>query len=87
MKGIFAVVDLKLKWPFKRSQETLVELVRIWQMRLVKCSSNAPEAIIEIPVNAFKKIFGAMPAEGNYPPPKGTGMFIAAITVREVKAE
>lgn len=86
MSGIWVVLELTLKYPWKISQEVLIELVRLWDMRLMRSGSNDPMAVIELPVASFKRIFGVSPVVGDVPVPKGTGSFLTHVKVREVKA-
>jgi hypothetical protein len=81
---IEAEVEMELIHPYHKSQETIIEMVNKWGMRLIKMGTHNEIAIIGIPADKFKKIFGSMPVVGKYSPPQGTTHFISSINVKKI---
>jgi len=83
--GELAVVELKLVRPINKSLEVLYKLVNLWQFNLIKSGTYNEKAIIEIPEDKFKKIFGDKPSTGEWEVPNGTQHFIEKFVVTQIK--
>lgn len=81
---IEAEVEIELVHPYHKSQETIIEMVNKWGMRIIKLGTYDEIAIIGIPVEKFKKIFGSSPVVGKYDVPKGTTQFISSVNVKKI---
>ena len=80
-----AVVTLKLVRPYNQSVEVLYKLVNLWQFNLIQSGTRSNKAIVEIPEDKFKKIFGEEPSTGEWEVPSGTQSFIEKFTVTKIK--
>jgi len=80
-----AVVTLKLVRPYNQSVEVLYKLVSLWKLNLLQSGTRSEKAIIEIPEDKFKKIFGEEPSTGDWEVPSGTQSFIKEFTVTKIK--
>jgi len=81
---IEAEVEIELVHPYHKSQEVVIEMINKWGMRLIKLGTYDEIAIIGIPTDKFKKIFGSMPAVGKYSVPQGTTHFISRVNVKKI---
>ena len=79
-----AITELELVHPYSKSQETVIEMVNKWGMRLIKLSTFKDTVTIGIPVDKFKTIFGEAPSVGNYKAPGGTTNFILSVKVKKI---
>ena len=80
-----AVVTLKLVRPYNQSVEVLYKLVSLWKLNLLQSGTRSEKAIIEIPEDKFKKIFGEEPSTGEWEVPSGTQSFIKEFKVTKIK--
>lgn len=81
---IEAEVEIGLVHPYHKSQEVVIEMVNKWGMRLIKLGTHDEIAVIGIPVEKFKKIFGSSPVVGKYDVPQGTTHFISSVNVKKI---
>lgn len=79
-----AITELGIVYPYSKSQETVIEMINKWGMRLIKLSTFEDTVTVGIPVDKFKKIFGSTPAVGKYNIPNGTTSFISSVNVKKI---
>jgi len=81
---IRVVIELSLIYPYKLSMDTLIEFCNLWDSRIFSGGSQKRIAIIFMPGNHFKTIFGTNPREKEFPVPTGTGHFIETLKVKDI---
>lgn len=99
MKSIFRNIDLlfqnkpceiifevSLVFPYNASLETLLNMVSIWNMRLISAKSISPKAVIAIKYEKFLKLFGEKEKIiiGNCYKLKGTEKFITKLKLIKI---
>jgi len=82
---IEAYTKIHLLHPYTTSLEILFDLVMMWDFRLIQSDTRGSSAIIAIPSDKFKTLFGSFPREGRYSIPSGTEIFIEKVEVIDVK--
>ena len=79
-----AVVRIGLQYPYHESLYVLYKLINVWNFRLISSKFHSQNAVIEIPRDKFKKIFGADLKKGKWHVPSGTESFIGSVEVIEI---
>ncbi|MHA1470844.1 MAG: hypothetical protein ACTSSP_09830 [Candidatus Asgardarchaeia archaeon] len=81
---IRVLIELDLIFPYKISMTTLAEFCSLWNCTILYGGTKRLRAIISMPVNYFKVIFGNNPREGKYNVPNGMEHFIESLRVKKV---
>jgi len=81
---IEAVVEFGLIYPYHVSQDTLIEMINKWNMRLISMGTYDEVAKVGIQKDKFKTIFGENPSVGEFEVPEGTKKFISSVKVTKI---
>ena len=81
---ITAIVELKLTYPYIQSLLNLFDFISLWGCCLVSAKTLSSRAVISIPANKFKILFGENPRKGKYRVPNGAEYFMEEATVKEL---
>ena len=81
---IRVVIELNLLFPYKMSMDVLLEFCSLWDCRIFYGGTKRRKAIISMPANHFKTIFGTNPREQKYQVPSGTEHFIESLQVKDI---
>jgi hypothetical protein len=84
-KGIHAVIDFRLVYPYPQSADLLTQLCNMWSCKIITLSTMKSNAVIMMPWKKFKIIFGCQPRVGKFDAPENTEHFIEALEVKEIK--
>ena len=82
---IKVLIEIELKYPYKKSIITLVDFCSLWDCALLGGGTKRMKALISMPFVHFKKIFGENPRVGEYKIPQGTEYFTTLWKVKKVK--
>ena len=81
---IKVIIELNLVFPYKISMGVLVEFCSLWDSRILSGGTQRIKAIIDMPSNHFKVIFGKNPIVGTYSVPNGMNHFIESLKVKKI---
>jgi len=82
---IKAVVELTLVYPYVQSLMNPFDFISLWNCTLVSAETLSSKAIIAIPSDRFKLLFGENPRVGRYKIPTGAGYFLEEeVIVKEI---
>ena len=81
---IKAVVKLTLVYPYVQSLLCLFDFMSLWGCHLISAKTLSPKAMIHIPSDKFKILFGENPRIGKYKVPIGSEYFLEEVEVKEV---
>ena len=84
---IFAVLEIKLKYPFIQSADLLMQMATLWRCRIIHVSTHKALSVIMMPWKKFKMIFGRNPRVGDCEIPANTEDFIESIKIGGIRAE
>ena len=81
---IRVIIELQLVFPYKKYIGILSEFCSLWQTRILSGGTKRIKAIISMPVNKFKIIFGENPIIKTYNVPSGMEKFIESLKVKDI---
>ena len=81
---IKAVVQLTLVYPYVVSLLSLFDFMSLWGCNLISAKTLSSRALIGIPAEKFKVLFGENPRKGKYKIPNGSQYFLEEVEVKEV---
>lgn len=81
---IRVILEIELVYPYKNSMATLAEFCFLWNCNIISGGTRRLKAIISMPSNHFKRIFGSNPVVKEYKIPSGTEKFISALKVKKI---
>ena len=82
---IEAYMEFSIVHPYAKSLDTLYEMIALWGIRIIKSDSYSGVVAVAMPSDKFKKMFGALPKEGEWDIPSGAETFISIIKVTKVR--
>jgi hypothetical protein len=84
---IEVIIEIELVRPYCSSLVSLFDTANTWRMKVLESSSNARKALLSVPWQSFRAIWGGNPRKGAIIVPKGTGAFLKACKISEVRGK
>lgn len=81
---IKAIVQLRLVYPYVQSLLNLFDFMSLWGGNLISAKTLSSQAVIGIPSDKFKILFGENPRRGKYKVPPGAEYFLEEVEVKEI---
>ena len=81
---IKAVIKLTLVYPYVQSLLNLFDFMSLYGGNLISAKTLSSRAVIGMPSNKFKILFGENPRRGKYKIPDGAEYFLEEVEVKEV---
>jgi len=81
---IRAIVELELTYPYSEAIFNLLDFCMLWDCSFLAGGANNSNAVISIPSDKFKQLFGNNPQKGKYAVPKGAEYFMEEIIVKGI---
>ena len=81
------MVQLTLVYPYVLSLLNLFDFISLWQCNLICSKAFSNNAVISIPADKFKILFGENPRKGKYKIPLGSEYFLEEAEVKKIEIE
>ena len=80
-----ALVELDMVYPYKDNIDALFDWARQWKIRVVTAGTLKDTAVVRIPIEQYKLLWGHEPEEGIDGVPEGLEWLIDGVHVLEIE--